>query len=296
MQLTSLSDQKLEEEAWKLSQNLKSTVRRWRMAAEQELKERADEFLEPLLIIYARTNTVKLGKKKKKLSIFVWILVVIILVTITEHGKFFSFPNFDTSSFIDGGLSGILPLLFIEFFRKRTGVDKGVLTALATYRDCRIVGPMAEALWIDHPEKKLNRFTRTTEYETALIESLSMVNSEKDIQLTEFELGCLHKALGVNRPGLNIAILQAIPYFGNEQSLQIVRKAAKGSSWRQEKVVRAAQESLPELEKRAERLKAEETLLRPSSAAEVTSETLLRSSFPSDDAAPNELLRAAAGD
>ncbi len=155
---------------------------------------------------------------------------------------------------------------------------------------------MAQSLWFDN-RVKTSKYIWHTECGKALVNSLSLIRSEEDLELTEFDLACLADALKHNRSILSLSILRTMPFIGNNQALAVVRHLANSRSLDgNQSIAKAAQACLPALEARVARLNVSETLLRPSSVSEACGKTLLRPAINSKDNASDELLRASLGD
>ncbi len=113
----------------------------------------------------------------------------------------------------------IIRFILLDFEKHHT-----LAKALSMYDDIRIIGPMAEAFHFDN--HKLSRQWKQSEYQYAqvLVKLLPRITSENDIELTSHQVDCPNRALSDNYADLSIAILNALPYIGNNDSLRAVNK------------------------------------------------------------------------
>ena len=157
------------------------------------------------------------------------------------------------------------------FLRKRTAR----FAQLAQRDDVRVVGPLAEALrsWDGEAQQIA---------EEALIRLLPRLRPIHDILLTPDQRKNLHRALRGKNELLAIAVLKALRYIGDSESLICVTRIVyeRSRSGVDSRLQDAAIACLPDLRDRVEDQKAVSTLLRASEPTRLPQEHLRPSTAP----------------
>ena len=176
-----------------------------------------------------------------------------------------------------------------------TTAQKNGTRILAEFDDKRAVGPLSLAL-------EFNDVEVVAVAREKLVRLLPQLKASDAQLLDEEQRSILYKALHSKKhyAALRIAILNALQQVGDEKGLPHVQKLAKGEGLtaQEEDILRAAQECLPYLERRVDRLRASQTLLRASSASEAMTSSpdmLLRPAMDVGATPSEELLRASDG-
>lgn len=203
---------------------------------------------------------------------------MLLTVVLTAAGK-----GSDASSYA-GSFFGLFASMFAV-----SQLHKNAASALARYDDVRAIGFLAEALEFD--DKGVAQ-----QAQEALIRLLPRLKATDHGLLTDEQRRCLDRALLKHRSAeLSLAILTAYEQVGDPTSVPVVEKLAAGEvrRIRDDRVSQRARHVLPVIRKRAEKVRAAQTLLRPVETA--GSDTLLR---PADGAptGPTELLLRPADD
>jgi hypothetical protein len=175
----------------------------------------------------------------------------------------------------------------------RKQLDLDAVKALAQYGGARSTGLLAEALTIADIRVQV---------EQALIRELPKLKASDAPLLNEEQRYYLYQALTTrNNTNLILAILKALEQVGDEKAIPFVERLAEGkANFKSQEVRKAAATCLPYLREQAAKQKEHQTLLRPSSAADVVTtapDTLLRpAQYGGSTTEPQELLRASAGE
>lgn len=197
-----------------------------------------------------------------------------------------------------GLLIGTLPIrmfgvLFVTYtcwflWTQRLAPRKRIAHNLTFYNDIRAVGPLAEAL--EYRDVDLREQAKI-----ALIRLLPRLQASDAVLFTTEQRNRLYRALNSPDVEFVLAILKALEQIGDAKALPYVEKLASGGDAAngEERVRRAAQACLPYLRERAER--ETPTLLRAASVVESAPNSLLRPAAAGNDAEPEQLLRASAG-
>lgn len=160
--------------------------------------------------------------------------------------------------------------------------------------DVRMVGPLAEAL-------DEERYIKPTPIIAALRRLLPKMQQSDAKSLTPAQRACLYRALYRRRSrsrlifdkGLALEILKAMRQIGDREAVPHVKRVA---TWSGDSQLRdAANDCLPFLMAQEEEFNRSQTYLRPSSASEIETDSLLRASIEEVPTKPEELLRAADG-
>jgi hypothetical protein len=181
------------------------------------------------------------------------------------------------SSFVVAGLA--LSDLWTEGAR--------LLDRIATHNDVMSVGPLAEALlWRNPPLQRAAT--------TALIRLLPHLRASDVNLLNNHQRKCLYSALHGANVDLTLALLRGLEQSGDHRALPHVEALASraGETTRRDgRIQEAAQACLPYLRIQAERARISQSLLRPSSIAELPTGDLVHPADPPD----RDLLRPAQG-
>ncbi len=265
-----------------------------RAAAEKELKERASELLEPLLILNEEAMIYHRKHNKNSASAsFRRIMFAVIFCVVLLPISIIAFTSPAAMWVLVGVIILAIPLtIFLQLRNKE--IHKYYANALRNYRDLRVIGPLAEALFFDNENQFRSKVPKYADLCASISNSLECITKEDEVVLSGIQLDCLIKALNPRNTELSLAILQKMPFIGNRKVLEVVRMRAV-RSWNKSVVI-AAQQCLPGLEARVLRIEATDSLLRASSPAEISVSTLLRPALSTSEAASDDLLRPAPGE
>ncbi len=261
-----------------------------RKHAERVLLERKDEFFEPLLSLFE--DELRKNKDRSSRNSLNEILYsgLGLIISITIYLLFLK-NQFITSLIYVGVCIGI------DIYMKRRKNLNLLGSQLAKYSDPRMLGPMIEVFAWDYRIAFLEILNSRSIYESALISALQAVRNENDVQLTPNQIHLLNSAVHVNKLSLSTAILNALRFTGNTESLVWLRRLSKSRIIIGHKEIPGiARECLPALEARVLNLSNSETLLRPSSAEDIGRDVLLRPVLNSGESASDELLRASSAE
>jgi hypothetical protein len=155
-------------------------------------------------------------------------------------------------------------------------LQKHAAGMLAILDDPIAVGPLAECLRID--DAQVRRLTQE-----ALLRLLPRLRPNDAQSLTDDQHRCLNQALAGRDVDLSLAILAAYEQVGDGRDLAAVEELADGRSpaSKDARVREAAQECVPYLRLRAQKQRAAQTYLRPSTVTDGDA-ALLRAAAPSD--------------
>lgn len=194
-------------------------------------------------------------------------------------------------------IAGCVFILLNSFFRSRNILLErkiGKKIAEARKRDGVVsVGPLAEIL-------ETGYFPRRSPVYELLVTMLPRLTASDAKRISQLQRRSLYRALTASNrrvdKNLKLAILKALEQIGDRGALPYVKRLA---TWSSDPQLRsAANDCLPFLMADAEMFNRSNTYLRPSSATEIGTETLLRASDTvtsgSDSTPPEELLRATA--
>lgn len=166
-----------------------------------------------------------------------------------------------------------------------------VAKRLARYGSKKVIGPLIEAL--DWPDEAIRSLALD-----ALTDLLPTLNASDTNVLNQKQRGILYRSLrmsyAIRHERFLSAILEALEQVGDDEAVQSVGRLADAHAWHpaQKRIRQKAADCLPSLSIRAETNRASMTLLRPSSASEMSPDTLLRPMEERPDEAPEQLLRA----
>lgn len=158
---------------------------------------------------------------------------------------------------------------------------------LAQYNSVKGVGFLSEVLEWPDPSAQLAAGD-------ALTRLLPRMKSSETTLLNERQRGCLYRRLKLSNARrdapLIMAILKALEQVGDLAAVGYVKKLSESRpvTPAQKRIVEAAQDALPYLQRRADMNEGSQYLLRASHAADYAPEQLLRPS--SEQATPPELL------
>lgn len=174
----------------------------------------------------------------------------------------------------------MIPSAMVLFFswRQRYGVATG---ALARFEDVQDIGLVLDALDVTDPSSRID-------ISNALVRLLPRLTVRDASWLNQRQRERLCKLLAGATTELAIEILKVLEQIGDEAALPYAQRltVAPDPMLRQ-----AAAECLLFIQQRAEEKRAHQTLLRPSSASEVTPEYLLRPGVGPSEVEPQQLLR-----
>lgn len=183
-------------------------------------------------------------------------------------------------------LIGVCTAAEIFWWNKRR-TQKWTLERIAQHENVAEVGLLAEAFfWGRRDIQKA--------VTTALLRLLPQMRVENGHWLTERQRECLYAALDNPNVDLTLALLRAFEQVGDYHALPHVEALAQRTAKtgaREAIIHEAALACLPYLRMEAERARGAQTLLRPSSLADVPADDLVRSANPPED----DLLRPAQG-
>ncbi len=166
--------------------------------------------------------------------------------------------------------------------------------ALSETNDLRAVGPLAEAL--DWPDASI-QFVAAT----GLVRLLPTLNASDGNLLNAKQRASLYGMLRMRNAhshyGLLEAILKALQQVGDEAAIPVVERLEKAHAYtnNQKRIKQLAQDTLPLLTMSARNQGASAMLLRASSQNDAPSDLLLRGAMANTEDAPQQLLRASAG-
>ncbi len=166
--------------------------------------------------------------------------------------------------------------------------------ALSQTDDIRAVGPLSEAL--DWPDASIKFIAAT-----GLVRLLPGLNASDANLLNAKQRAGLYSMLRMRNVhshyGLLEAILRALQQVGDEAAIPVVERLEKAHAYtsNQKRIKQLAHDTLPLLTTSARNQGASAMLLRASSQNDAPSDLLLRGAMANNEDAPQQLLRASAG-